>query len=51
MCDDLEAVIDEISKRGLAFEKDETPATDVRKVMHYDPDGNEIGIGRVPSEE
>lgn len=51
MCDDLETVIDEISKRGLEFEKEETPDKDVRKVMYYDPDGNEIGIGRIPSEE
>lgn len=51
MCDDLETVIEEISRRGLEFEKEETPDKDVRKVMYYDPDGNEIGIGRIPSEE
>jgi hypothetical protein len=32
------------------FNKEETPAEGVRKVMYYDPDGNEIGIGRVPPE-
>lgn len=50
MCDNLEAVIAEIAARGIAFTKDETPAKDVRKVLYYDPDGNEIGIGRIPAE-
>lgn len=50
MCDGLETVIAEISARGIEFTKEETPAEDVRKVMYYDPDGNEIGIGRVPAE-
>lgn len=48
MCDDLEAVIAEVAQRGLIFSKDETPAEGVRKVMYYDPDGNEIGVGRIP---
>lgn len=50
MCDDLEQVIAEIAERGIEFSKEERPAPDVRKVMYYDPDGNEIGIGRVPPE-
>lgn len=49
MCDGLEDAIAEISARGIEFSKEETPDADVRKVMYYDPDGNEIGIGRIPS--
>lgn len=48
MCDGLEETIAEIAARGLHYSKDETPDAGVRKVMYYDPDGNEIGIGRVP---
>lgn len=47
ICDDLEKLIDEIKARGIAFDKEELPAENVRKVMYYDPDGNEIGLGRV----
>jgi len=49
MCDDLEAVIAEIAGRGIDFSKDELPAEGVRKVVYHDPDGNEIGVGRVPA--
>ncbi|MET1111388.1 MAG: VOC family protein [Allosphingosinicella sp.] len=49
MCDDLEAAISQIARRGIDFSKDERPAKDVRKVSYYDPDGNEIGVGRVPA--
>lgn len=45
---DLEATLDRIAERGLKYEEEETPAEGVRKVMFYDPDGNEIGLGRVP---
>lgn len=48
MCDGLEDAIDEIEARGLRFSKEETPDAGVRKVMYYDPDGNEIGVGRIP---
>ncbi|HEU5121421.1 MAG TPA: VOC family protein [Candidatus Saccharimonadales bacterium] len=44
---DLEATLDQIAERGIKYEKEETPAEGVRKVMFYDPDGNEIGLGRV----
>lgn len=44
---DLETALDQIAKRGLNYEKEEEPAEGVRKVMFYDPDGNEIGLGRV----
>ena len=50
MCDDLELVIDQIAGRGLSFSAEERPAEGVRKVMYHDPDGNEIGLGRIPSE-
>jgi predicted enzyme related to lactoylglutathione lyase len=50
MCDGLEAAIAEISARGLDFSREETPDAGVRKVMYYDPDGNEIGVGRIPSD-
>ena len=50
ICTDLEALIDQISARGLDFGKEERPAEGVRKVMYFDPDGNEIGLGRVPAQ-
>lgn len=42
---DLDKLIAEISERGLDFGKEEVPAENVRKVMYFDPDGNEIGFG------
>ncbi|MEO7177980.1 MAG: hypothetical protein ABIW83_03980 [Allosphingosinicella sp.] len=42
-------VIEEIAERGLHFSKDERPDARVRKVVYVDPDGNEIGVGRIPS--
>lgn len=48
MCDGLEDAIAEVASRGLHYSKEETPAAGVRKVIYYDPDGNEIGIGRIP---
>lgn len=51
MCDDLEAAIAGIAARGLHFSKDEAPDAGVRKLIYYDPDGNEIGVGRIPSKE
>ncbi len=50
MCNGLEEAIAEIESRGIQFSKEETPDAGVRKVVYYDPDGNEIGVGRVPSE-
>ena len=49
MCSDLEATIDQIAARGLTFSQEEIPGEGVRKVMYYDPDGNEIGLGRIPA--
>jgi predicted enzyme related to lactoylglutathione lyase len=48
ICDNLEALIEEIAARGIRFVREELPAEGVRKVMYYDPDGNEIGLGRLP---
>lgn len=50
ICDKLEEVIGGIARRGLTFSKEERPAEGVRKVMYYDPDGNELGIGSIPAE-
>lgn len=47
ICDGLETIIEEIGARGIDFTKEERPAEGVRKVMYFDPDGNEIGLGRV----
>lgn len=49
MCSDLEGIIEQISGRGLTFGAEEIPGEGVRKVMYYDPDGNEIGLGRIPA--
>lgn len=49
MCKDLEAAIEAAAVRGITCSKEERPAENVRKVMYYDPDGNEIGLGRIPS--
>ena len=49
MSADLERVIDDIAARGLLFDGEEIPAEGVRKVMYHDPDGNEIGLGRIPA--
>lgn len=35
----------EMARRGLAPAKQDTYPNDVRKVIYYDPDGNEIGFG------
>lgn len=50
ICSDLEGLIEDISARGIDYRREELPAEGVRKVMYEDPDGNEIGLGRVPSE-
>lgn len=50
ICNDLEALIDQISSRGIDFAKEERPVEGVRKVMYFDPDGNELGLGRVPAQ-
>lgn len=47
---DLETTINTIAQQGIHFQQEERPAEGVRKVMYYDPDGNEIGLGSVPAE-
>jgi hypothetical protein len=47
MGDDLDTLISEISKRGIDFDKDDHPADNTRKVIYFDPDGNEIGFIKV----
>jgi len=46
--DDLDAVIAQISERGLHPAKQETYSNGVRKTTYRDPDGNEIGFGGAP---
>lgn len=47
--DNLDNLIAQISERGLDFDDEEIPSENVRKVMYFDPDGNEIGLGSAPS--
>lgn len=47
---DLERLIAELAARGLQYGQEERPAPNVRKVMYFDPDGNEIGFGSVAAE-
>jgi predicted enzyme related to lactoylglutathione lyase len=49
MSSDLEGQIEQIARRGLTWSQEEIPGEGVRKVMYYDPDGNEIGFGRIPA--
>ena len=46
--DDLDAVVEGISSRGLEPAERETYSNGVRKVTYRDPDGNEIGFGGAP---
>ena len=43
--DDLDAIVDGITSRGIEPTKRETYDNGVRKVTYRDPDGNEIGFG------
>jgi catechol 2,3-dioxygenase-like lactoylglutathione lyase family enzyme len=47
--DDLDAVVDGISARGIEPDEGETYSNGVRKVTYRDPDGNEIGFGGGPA--
>lgn len=44
MVDDLNTLTGEIAERGINFSTEELPAINTRKVVYYDPDGNEIGL-------
>jgi catechol 2,3-dioxygenase-like lactoylglutathione lyase family enzyme len=46
--DDLDALVEQIGKRGLEPAKRETYSNGVRKVSYRDPDGNEIDFGGAP---
>jgi predicted enzyme related to lactoylglutathione lyase len=46
--DDLDALIAQITERGLAPAERETYSNGVRKAAYRDPDGNEFGFGGAP---
>ena len=46
--DSLDAVIAQITNRGLEPAQRETYSNGVRKITYLDPDGNEIGFGGAP---
>lgn len=48
LVDDLDAVVEAITGRGIEAAERETYANGVRKVTYRDPDGNEIGFGGAP---
>jgi predicted enzyme related to lactoylglutathione lyase len=45
---DLDALVAQIAERGLEPKKQETYPGGARKVIYYDPEGNEFAIGVVP---
>ena len=49
--DDLEALVEQIARRGLEPAERETYSNRVRKATYRDPDGNEIGFGGAPIED
>lgn len=49
MVTDLESVVSQIAARGIEYSKEEQPEQNTRKVVYYDPDGNEIGLIHVSS--
>ena len=46
--DNFDAIIAQITERGLAPALQETYSNGVRKTTYRDPDGNEIGFGGAP---
>ena len=48
---DLEALVEQIARRGLEPAERETYSNGVRKATYRDPDGNEIGFGGAPIED
>jgi hypothetical protein len=48
LVDDLDALVAQITDRGLDPEKSETYPNGVRKITYRDADGNEIGFGCAP---
>ena len=49
MVSELESVVSQIAARGIQSSKEERPERNTRKVVYYDPDGNEIGLIHVSS--
>jgi predicted enzyme related to lactoylglutathione lyase len=49
MVTDLDSLVSQIAARGIQYSKEERPERNTRKVMYYDPDGNEIGLIHVSS--
>jgi len=49
--DDLDTVVAGIASRGLEPESQETYDNGVRKLVYRDPDGNEVGLGGMPSKD
>jgi hypothetical protein len=49
MVTELESVVSQIAARGIHSSKEERPERNTRKVLYYDPDGNEIGLIHVSS--
>jgi hypothetical protein len=47
LVDDLDALVEEISGRGIEPTAVESYPNGVRKMLYRDPDGNEIGFGGV----
>ncbi len=45
---DLDALVAQITERGLVPVQRETYTNGVRKITYRDPDGNEIGLGGAP---
>jgi hypothetical protein len=48
--DDLDALVAQITDRGLDPAERETLSNGVRKITYRDADGNEIGFGGAPLE-
>ena len=46
--DDLDALVAEISSRGIEPDERETYSNGVRKAIYRDADGNEVGFGGPP---
>jgi hypothetical protein len=46
--DDFDAIIEQITVRGVDPNRQETLSNGVRKTTYRDPDGNEIGFGGAP---
>ena len=46
--DDFDAIIEQITVRGVDPNRQETLSNGVRKTTYRDPDGNELGFGGAP---